>query len=52
VDVVVGMSLARVPVIAEGPRTRAFAHAGVGSSYDEAAVVQTWKAYWRRWMMA
>jgi hypothetical protein len=49
---VVGRNLARVPVIAEGQRTKAFAHGGVGSSYDEAAVVQTWKAYWRRWMMA
>jgi hypothetical protein len=43
VGVVVGRSLVTVPAIAEELKTKAFAH--VGSSYDEAAVVQTWTAY-------
>jgi hypothetical protein len=51
VGVVAGRTPVIVPVIAGERKTKAAAH--VGSSYDEAAVVvQTWKAYLRRWMMA
>lgn len=49
-DVVVGMNLVQVTATVEEQRRMAFAHAG--SSYDEAAVVQTWKACCPSSMMA
>ena len=50
VDVAVGKNLVQLTATVEEQRKKASANAG--SSYDEAAVVQTWKAYCQSSMMA
>lgn len=51
VGVVAGTTPGPMPATAEEQKTMR-ASAGAGSSYDEAAVVQTLEAYFPRWMMA